>query len=160
MVLATIDVGLNPRGVAFTPGWHHAYVANSCSNTVSVIDVRRRTVTATIPVGLFPYGVAFTPSGRTAYVANSDSDTVSVLDTATGAVTARLRTSAQAPRPLAGPGRPPSPGSWTPPGVAPEPADRGRPWVPANPRVHNLTDHPNGPVSTLGFAGTLGFLGA
>jgi YVTN family beta-propeller protein len=63
-----------------------AYVTNSGSNTVSVIDTATNTVVVTLPVsgGL----VAITPDGTHAYVANSFRQTsfsgsVSVIDTAT-----------------------------------------------------------------------------
>src|SRR5215471_7070473 len=58
-----------------------AYVTNSLSNTVSVIDMATNTVVATVPVGIEPIGVAITPDGTHAYVANLFSDTVSVIDT-------------------------------------------------------------------------------
>ena len=37
-VTTTIPVGEGPLGVAITPDGHHAYVINTRSNTVSVID--------------------------------------------------------------------------------------------------------------------------
>src|SRR5262244_2845507 len=55
-----------------------AYVTNSASNTVSVIDTATNTVVATVPVGSVPLGVAITPDGTRAYVANPGSGTVSV----------------------------------------------------------------------------------
>jgi YVTN family beta-propeller protein len=62
-----------------------AYISNSGSNTVSVIDVATITVTATVTVGSFPVGVAVTPDGSRVYV-NNDIGTVSVIDTATNTV--------------------------------------------------------------------------
>ncbi len=77
-------------GVAITPDGKHAYVANSGSGTVSVIDTATNTVVFgvgfPIPVGTFPRGVAVTPDGKHAYVANTGSDNVSVIDTATNTV--------------------------------------------------------------------------
>jgi YVTN family beta-propeller protein len=60
-----------------------AYITNSGSNTVSVIDTATNMVVATVAVGLFPSGVAVTPEGARVYVANVNSDTVSVIATAT-----------------------------------------------------------------------------
>jgi YVTN family beta-propeller protein len=54
-------------------------VANSRSNTVSVIDPIRKTVVDTINVGRNPRGLASDMSGKL-YVANSGSNTVSVFD--------------------------------------------------------------------------------
>jgi YVTN family beta-propeller protein len=56
-VIASIEVGLNPRGVAVNPPGTRVYVANSGSNTVSVIDTATNTVLDAIPVGRGP--VAF-----------------------------------------------------------------------------------------------------
>jgi len=70
-VIATIPVGIGPRGVAVTP---------------SVIATATNTVIATIPLGGESNGVAVTPDGRKVYVANSGSNNVFVIDTATNAV--------------------------------------------------------------------------
>jgi YVTN family beta-propeller protein len=63
-----------------------AYVANSGSNTVSVIDTATNKVVATVPVGTNPAGVAVTPDGTKVYVANENDNTVSVIRTATNTV--------------------------------------------------------------------------
>src|SRR5580658_1287410 len=49
--VTTVTVGSQPWGVAVNPVTGTAYVANSFSNTVSVISGRARTVTGTIDVG-------------------------------------------------------------------------------------------------------------
>src|SRR5258708_27219256 len=69
-----------------------AYVTNSSSSSVSVIDTATNTVTTTVGVESRPIGVgfAFTPNGSRVYVANSDSNSVSVIDTATNAVIATI----------------------------------------------------------------------
>jgi len=67
-----------------------AYVTNSSSSSVSVIDTATNAVTATIEVEGRPIGVAFTPDGSRVYVANSESNSVSVIDTATNTVTATV----------------------------------------------------------------------
>ena len=84
-VTATITVGSKPRGVAVSPDGTTAYVANSFSNTVSVINTTTNTVTTTITVGTLPRGVAVSPDGTTLYVTNWDDADVSVIDTATNA---------------------------------------------------------------------------
>ena len=68
----------------------YAYVTNSGSNSVSVIDEADNSVVATIPVGRYPYGVAITPDGAFAYVANYYDNTVSVIATATATVVATV----------------------------------------------------------------------
>ena len=87
-VSASVTVGIVPVGVAITPDGS-AYVANSGSDTVSVIDATA-TVSATIAVGSGPAGVAITPDGSQAYVTNFDAGTVSVIDTATNTVSATI----------------------------------------------------------------------
>ncbi|MBA3956681.1 MAG: hypothetical protein H0X58_08475, partial [Acidimicrobiia bacterium] len=69
---------------------NRAYVANSSSDDVSVIDTATDTVVATVDVGDGPVGVAITPDGARAYVANFNSDDVSVIDTATNTVVATV----------------------------------------------------------------------
>ncbi len=81
-------VGLLLLGVLATASWAapNAYVANSGSGTVSVIDTATDAVVATVTVGTSPVGVAVSPDGSRVYVANENSDTVSVIDTATDTV--------------------------------------------------------------------------
>ena len=62
---ATIPVGY-PVGVAVTPDGSKVYVANVDSNSVSVINTAKNTVTATITVGTNPvaFGVFIQPAPR------------------------------------------------------------------------------------------------
>src|ERR1700688_479938 len=69
-------------------GQTFAYVTNSSSSSVAVIDTATNTVIATVgvegrPIGV---GVALTPDGSRVYVANSESNSVSVIDAATNTV--------------------------------------------------------------------------
>jgi YVTN family beta-propeller protein len=82
-----IQVGSSPEEIAFTPGDTYAYVTNSGSGTVSVINTAGGIVVYTIPVGSSPQGIAISPaSPHYAYVTNSGSGTVSVIDTSTDQV--------------------------------------------------------------------------
>jgi YVTN family beta-propeller protein len=81
-----IPVASNPTILAFNPSGTLAYVTNSGSGTVSVIDPSTGTVVNTITVGEVPLDVAFNPSGTLAYVVNFDDGTVSVIDPSTGTV--------------------------------------------------------------------------
>lgn len=65
-----------------------AYISNSASNNVSVIDVATNAIVATITVGANPTGIAVSFDGTRVFVANTDSNNVSVIDTATNAVIA------------------------------------------------------------------------
>jgi YVTN family beta-propeller protein len=81
-LVATLAMGLLVRPSAAVP---FAFVANTTSNSVSVIDTAATppSVVATVLVGPNPLGVAGTPDGTHAYVANFGSNTVSVLDATT-----------------------------------------------------------------------------
>jgi len=63
-VVATIPVGLLPRGIAITPDGTRAYVMDLGDNTASVLDTATNAVVATIPVGKAPFGVAITPASH------------------------------------------------------------------------------------------------
>src|SRR5215470_6788216 len=53
----------------------NAYITNTGSNTVSVINTATNTVTATIPVGNGPLGVTVAADSSKVYIANSNTDT-------------------------------------------------------------------------------------
>ncbi|TPQ23004.1 beta-N-acetylhexosaminidase [Streptomyces sporangiiformans] len=77
-----ISVGSNPGEVILSADGRTAYAANQGSNSVSVIDVARGTVTATVAVGRVPAGLALAPDGDTLWVANYSDNTVQPVDTA------------------------------------------------------------------------------
>ncbi|MEU6347721.1 beta-N-acetylglucosaminidase domain-containing protein [Streptomyces sp. NPDC047072] len=78
-----IPVGNNPGEVVVSADGRTAYAANQGSNTVSVIDVAKSTVTDTVAVGKVPAGLALTPDGKTLWVANYTDGTVQSIDTTT-----------------------------------------------------------------------------
>jgi len=86
-VLGSIRVGRNPQGVAVDPTNRYAYVANSVSNDVSVIDVGRLRLHGfedgahqrRILTGAGPVSVVVSPDGQRVFVANSGQDTITVL---------------------------------------------------------------------------------
>jgi YVTN family beta-propeller protein len=83
-------IGKDPYDISVNPLDDIVYVANSGSNTVSVIDGKTNTVTANIPVGTYPNDLSVNPSTNTVYVANRDDNTVSVIDGKTNTVTANI----------------------------------------------------------------------
>lgn len=95
-VVATIEVGTLPAGIAITPDGRRAYVTNRRDATVSVIDTKTHTVLTTVPVGYHPANVAISPDGRRAYVTNFGDpipfteSTVSVIDTESNTVVATV----------------------------------------------------------------------
>ena len=82
-VISKTTAGLSrPRGIAVLSGT--LYIANSASNSLSVMDAISLTVQQTIPVGGEPFGVA--AAGNRVYVTNFASDTLSIIDRATNSV--------------------------------------------------------------------------
>ncbi len=70
---------VNP--IALAPGGGELYVANTTTNTVSVIDTGTLQEVTQIEVGIDPSGVAVRPDGLEVWVTNHVSDSVSVIDT-------------------------------------------------------------------------------
>lgn len=85
LITLITTIGMAPTGSAdITPGLF-AYVTNSGSDTVSVIELDTNTVVDTVYVGDSPRAVAVTPDGRFVYVIEYW-DTVYVIDTNTNTV--------------------------------------------------------------------------
>ena len=78
----SITVGIQPSEVTFTSDGKRAFVANTGSSSVTVVDALARRVVATIPVGADPVG-AWQGNNGIAYVDNEVDGTVSALDTST-----------------------------------------------------------------------------
>lgn len=84
-VLANITVGNLPQGVVVSPESNSVYVANSLSNTVSVINAQSNTVENTISVGQDPEYLAISADGTKLYVSQFTSPgAVTVIDLANG----------------------------------------------------------------------------
>jgi YVTN family beta-propeller protein len=64
-----------------SPDGSSVWVANTTSNTVSLILTPSNAVSANIPVGIDPVGLAMRPDGLELWVANHISDSISVIDT-------------------------------------------------------------------------------
>jgi YVTN family beta-propeller protein len=88
-VLGTVPVGSRPAGVALTPDGLFAYVTNSVSNAVSVIETPGNTVVQTISLE-GPDLPRMSPDGQRVYVARGSSDEVSVIETGTHTVVATI----------------------------------------------------------------------
>jgi YVTN family beta-propeller protein len=91
-VVATIKVGSGPFGVAYDSGKGEVYVANSVSNTVSVISDATNTVVASVAVGSGPptggYGlldIAYDSAKGEIFAGNWNNNTVSVISDALSA---------------------------------------------------------------------------
>ncbi len=87
-----LQAGDQPTGPAITPSGNLLLVANSGSNTVSLIDPLAAMELVRLPVGSEPHSVLIDRAGNRAYVFNSLSGTVTVIDLARQVVTASLPT--------------------------------------------------------------------
>ncbi|MCV7433090.1 M4 family metallopeptidase [Mycolicibacterium bacteremicum] len=83
-LLNPISTGRQVSAVATTN--NRAYLADSASGTLTVVDTINGTVITTITVGADPVAVAVKPDGKTVYVAGAASRTLTVIDTATNTV--------------------------------------------------------------------------
>ncbi len=87
-VIGRVQVGHVPKGLSLNGRF--AYVANSWSDTVSVIDTGKLQVTRTLKTGFEPNAVLADSSGAVIYTANRISNDISVIDVASGAESCRL----------------------------------------------------------------------
>jgi YVTN family beta-propeller protein len=77
--VGNILVGEGPFGMAVSPDSRSLYVANSGSDTVSVIDTRWNVVHYNVAVGDYPIRVAASPDGNRIFVTNFYGNSVSVV---------------------------------------------------------------------------------
>ncbi len=86
-VLAHVEVGLHPSGLAITPDGSRLYVANASSDTVSVIDTAGFRVVQTLsvrpdpslPFGSIPCALALSKDGHVLFAANGGNNAVAVI---------------------------------------------------------------------------------
>lgn len=71
VILATVQVGRGPLGIAIAGDGSRVYVANSASDTVAVIDGTSNQVVATVDAGKSPHDVAVAPNSGRLYMANT-----------------------------------------------------------------------------------------
>jgi DNA-binding beta-propeller fold protein YncE len=84
-VIATLEVGVGPSGVSFSPDGKLVLVANRAEGTVSVLTVSGKTLTVTGKIDFGnpksgPSHVAFLPDGKRALVTRDGDHRVSVLN--------------------------------------------------------------------------------
>jgi YVTN family beta-propeller protein len=91
----TLRRGDAPQEAALTPDGQTLLVADTGSDTVSVIDTRSHMETDRIAVGRGPRSVLIDRAGRKAYVMNSLSDNISVIDIAYRQVIGTIATGAE-----------------------------------------------------------------
>ena len=80
--LGVVAVGERPRGIVISPDGRRVYIANSGSDSISVLDTLTREIRDTIFLGLGvePEGMAITSDGRLLVTANKGSNNISLID--------------------------------------------------------------------------------
>ncbi len=110
-LVARVNVGIDPVGVALRPDGKEVWVSNHVSDSVSVVDNDKASPTYLHVIATVqdldpltkatrfdePVGIAFASNDK-AYVALSSENTVAVIDVATKKVVKRLEINAQDPR--------------------------------------------------------------
>jgi YVTN family beta-propeller protein len=81
-VAGSIAVHRQPLAIEVDPGGDLAYVANSGSNSVSVLDLKARREIALIGTGEEPAAVKLSPDGKSLVVANRRGNSASIIDPA------------------------------------------------------------------------------
>jgi len=93
---ANIRVGFGPSAIAYSQALNRVYVANTLSNSVSVIDPTRIGTSAAPIIGSItvpdsPVALTIAADGRTAWVASSARPTLARIDLGQGTVDARIQ---------------------------------------------------------------------
>ena len=79
-ITATIGVGSGPEDMLYDPTNGYIYVANTMSNTISVINPVTNSVVGNVTVGAMPMRLLYDPTNGYIYVANSFSGSISVIE--------------------------------------------------------------------------------
>ena len=87
-IIDKIPVGDNPNELILTKNGKYLFVANANDNSVSVIDVTKRTVLEVLNTALYPdapagsttNGIALSGDEKTLYIANADNNCLAVFD--------------------------------------------------------------------------------
>ena len=85
-----INVGNNPNELLLSKNGNYLFVANANDNSVSVIDIKKRTVIEVLNAALYPdapigsasNGLALSANEKTLYIANADNNCLAVFDVA------------------------------------------------------------------------------
>ena len=96
-VLATIQTGDEPRGVALDPDNKFAFVANAAGSSVTVIMIVNSSfanfaavIDRTLTTGAEPWNIVISPNGNRVFVANSGQDTITVINAVTRTIIGRI----------------------------------------------------------------------
>ncbi len=92
-VIRKYDVrGDSPHMVTIGPGGRTAWVSDSGSGAMAVINLASGEVEAVIPTGKNPQGSMLSPDGKHVYVTNMESNSISIIDAETRRVEGEIQT--------------------------------------------------------------------
>lgn len=89
-VLARVDVGAEPEGVAVSPDGRFAYLTSESDNVLTVVDLARNAKLKQFKVAERPRGVLFSPDGARAYVTGEGDRSVTVINGQDHTILSRL----------------------------------------------------------------------
>ncbi|WP_137127637.1 YncE family protein [Roseomonas sp. HF4] len=89
-VIDEIPAGRHPGHVVADAAGERAFITDSETDALLVVDVAQRRIAASVPVGDYPHGLRLSPDGREAWLANVRDGTVSVVDIAAAREVARI----------------------------------------------------------------------
>ncbi len=95
--LTGFSISSTPSGIAYNPNTNKIYIADSSSDSISVIDGSNYKEIKKISVGKYPEPIAVDPSLNFIYVGNINSGSISVID---GSNNEKIRTIKVGPNPL------------------------------------------------------------
>lgn len=81
-VVDVLEVGQKPKGIVLAPDLSRAYIVNSGSNNLTILDIKSNTVLHRVNLegAASPTDIAIHPNGRILYIANTAINSVSVMD--------------------------------------------------------------------------------
>jgi PQQ-dependent catabolism-associated beta-propeller protein len=89
-LVAEIEVGIEPEGVAISADGHRVVVTSESTNMLHIIDVPEHTIARNILVGARPRAATFSADGKTVYATSEISGEVKKVDVATGEILGRM----------------------------------------------------------------------
>lgn len=96
-VVAEIAAGIHPAHVVPDPAGQRAFMSDSGTDTILVIELDAGRIAGSIPVDKGPHGMRLSPDGTELWVANTTAGSVSVIDITRMREAARIRVG---PRPV------------------------------------------------------------
>ena len=85
-LVAEIEVGIEPEGVAVSPDGTRAIVTSESTNMLHIIAIPEHTVVNSILVGARPRSVTFSANGKLAYATSEIGGEVKKIDVASGTI--------------------------------------------------------------------------